>query len=499
MIFLAWALAAVGIGVVLFGWLWDRPGFRGRAARRCKKCWYDLSDSGALPIICPECGRESTSERSVGRVHRHKKMVAVGVILVLASPTALLIRGYRQGRLFAHVPSWALVEAFPYLPYPPRVAGIRKNVSYASDELAYRLGGYKGRYVPHEQIVDILNRAAEGNMFVTPGSKRWERTTGQWFNGQIFRFRVKGSGWPYDDTGWQYPDGTPADEALIEAIDRIMRVLPAWDAHTRSVWPEGEVITIWSLFGHPRWPMKGELMESASIVISGHQPEPEHVEVKGFLDHFQLKARGHAGDTIRCEMDLKFHRVSGDRFSKPLPEPERTEHVILEWKIVEKVSDAIELVDKEEIREAMIVEIVPLLSDSIDDFDFQNATWLKPAFVGVGFGIEIQIYDGDEFLAQVEHRWMNDSNAQYSQVTTSMKGTTMEQYNAYPLHASEAIKKGTLRVKIIGDPALALEIYDAKRAWNGQIDILYSDAVKLAESSTTTMIEDIQEDKETAP
>jgi hypothetical protein len=498
MIFLAWAIAGLGIGAVLFGWFWDRPGFRGRAARRCKKCWYDLGDSGELPITCPECGRESKSERSMTRVRRHKKVVAVGVILILAAPTALLIHGYRQGRLLVHVPSWVLIELLPFSPQGNKPTAAF-NANYPRNELAYRLGGFHGRAISHEQIVDMLNRAGEGNVFVTPGSKRWERTTGQWFNGQAFHFRVKGSGWPYDDTGWQYPDGTPADEALIGAIDRLMRVLPEWDPHTRSVWPEGEVVTIWSLFGNPRWPMKGELMESASIVISGHQPEPEHVEVKGFLDSFQLKARGHAGDTIRCEMELRYHRVSGDRYGNPLPEPERKQQVVLEWTIAEDISDVIELVDSEQIREAMIVEIVPLLSDSIDDFDYQNATWLKPAFVGVGFGIEIQVYDGDEFLAQVEHRWMNEDGAQYSQVRTSMMGTTMEQYNAYPLRASEAIKKGTLRVKIIGDPALALEMYGAKRAWNGQIDILYTDAVKLAESSTTTTIEDIQEDEEKAP
>jgi len=148
----------------------------------------------------------------------------------------------------------------------------------------------------------------------------------------------------------------------------------------------------------------------------------------------------------------------------------------------------------------MIVGIVPMLNGSIDEFDYQNATWLKPAFAGIGFGIEVQVYDGDEFLGQAEHRWIHTGGSQqWVSVTTGMQGTNMEQYNAYPLRAQEAIKNGTLRVRIIGDPALALEIDDAKRAWDGQVDILYSDAVKLAESSTTTTIEDIQEDEEKAP
>ena len=498
MIFFAWVIAGLGIGAVLFGWFWDRPGFRGRAARRCKKCWYDLSDSGPLPITCPECGHESKSERSMRRVRRQKKVVAVGLVLVLIAPAVLLIHGYRQGRLFVHVPSWVLIESLPYLPSRPRFAGAQ-NASYASTELAYRLGGYDGREASHEQIVDILNRAAAGNLFVTPGSKRWGRTTGQWFNGQIFRFREKGSGWPYvDDTGWQYPDGTPADEALIGALDRIMRVIPAWDAHTRSVWPEGEVMTVWSGAEYSRWPVKGELIESASLVISGHQDEPEQVEIRYFGNHFQLKARGQAGDTIRCEMELRYHRVFGDWYSEPLPEPERTQHVVLEWTIAEKMSDVIELVDNEQIREAMIVEVVPWLSNSIDEFDFGNTTWLEPAFAGIGFGVRVQVYDGDELLAQAEHRWINVGKDSIH-LGTSMMGTTMEQYNAYPLRAQEAIEKGTLRVKIIGDPALALEVYDAKQAWNGEIDILYSDAVEFAESPEGTAIPGEKPGKEKAP
>ncbi len=486
----SWVLLALGLGLGVYALFWDRPGFRGRASRRCRKCWYDLSDSGALPITCPECGRESKSERSMRRVRRHKKVAAVGVVLMLASPAVLLIHGYRQGRLFVHVPSWVLIESLPYLPSRPRLGGVQ-NASYASTELAYRLGEYDGRVTSHAQIVDILNRAAEGNMFVTPGSKRWGRTTGQWFNGQIFRFREKGSGWPYDETGWQYPDGTPADEALAEAIDRILRVLPAWDAHTRSVWPEGEVMTVWSGAEHSRWPVKGEIIESASLVISGHQDEPEHVEIKYFGNHFQLKARGQAGDTVRCEMELRYHRVYGDWYSEPLPKPERTQQVVLEWTIAENISDVIELVDNEQIREAMIVEVVPWLSNSLDEFDFGNTVWKTPAFAGIGFGVRVQVYDGNEFLGQAEHRWMNDGSDSIH-LGTSMMGTTMEQYNAYSLRAQEAIAKGTLRVKIVGDPALGLEIYRAERVWNGEIDVLYSDAMKLVESSASTNIEDVK-------
>ncbi len=472
-----WALLALAVVVGLRALLWDRAGFRGRATLRCRKCWYDLGDSGELPITCPECGWISKTERSMTRVRRHKKMAAFGLVLMLMALAVGLTRAYQQGRLLVHVPSWVLIEFFPYLPHPSPWAGV-VNKNYPSIELAFRLGEYDGRVTSHEQIVDILNRAAEGNAFVTPGSRRWGRTTGQWFSGQIFRFRVKGSGGQnLDETGWQYPDETPADEALIEAIDRMMRVLPVWDAHTRLAWPEGEVVTIWSGAGFRSWPVKDQVTESASLVISGHQNEPEKVEIKYFGGHFRLKARGQVGDTIRCEMELRFHRVRGDWYSNPLPEPERTQQVVLEWTIVEKITDAIEFVDNEQIREAMITEAVPSLSSSIDEFDFGNTVWLDPAFAGIGFGIKVQVYDGDEFLGQAEHWWCNDGGGSI-RLRTSIVGTSIEQYEAYPLRAQQAIEKGTLRVRIIGDPALALEIYGAKRAWNGQVDVFYTDVIE---------------------
>lgn len=489
--FLYWVFLLLGVLIGLRALFWDRAGFRGRAKLRCRKCWYDLGHSGVLPIICPECGRISKTRGSMARVRRHKKMVVVGLFLILASPTVLLIHGYRQGRLFVHIPSWVLIELFPIMPQPDRLKGAL-NANYPYTELAYPLGEYNGRVTSHEQIVDILNRAATGNIFVTPGSNRWGRTTGQWFNGQVFRFRANGSGWQnFDETGWQYPDGTPADEALVEAIDRIMRVLPAWDAHTRSVWPRGEVMTVWSGAEYSRWPMKGELVESASLVISGHQDESEQVEIRYFGNYFQLKARGQAGDTVRCEMELRFHRTDGDWYDKPLPEPERTQQVVLEWTIAESISDVVELVDNELIREAMIVEVVPWLGNSIDEFDFRNTSWLRPAFTGISFGVHVRVYDGDDYLAQAEHRWLNDGSDSIHH-GTSMMGTTMEQYNAYPLRVQEAIGKGTLRVQIVGDPALALEIFGAKRVWNGEIDVLYSDAIRLAESPESRMIEDIK-------
>ncbi|MHA7814297.1 MAG: hypothetical protein ACX94C_13015 [Phycisphaerales bacterium] len=41
---------------------------------------------------------------------------------------------------------------------------------------------------------------------------------------------------------------------------------------------------------------------------------------------------------------------------------------------------------------------------------------------------------------------------------------------------------GTLRVKVVGISELALYLIEAERAWDGEVDILYADAVKASES-----------------
>ncbi len=43
-----WVLLALAVVVGLRALLWDRAGFRGRAALRCRKCFYDLT---AMPGV----------------------------------------------------------------------------------------------------------------------------------------------------------------------------------------------------------------------------------------------------------------------------------------------------------------------------------------------------------------------------------------------------------------------------------------------------------------
>ncbi len=61
-------------------------GDRARGRRRCRRCWYDLSEAGEPPLVCPECGREHGTLRQLTRTRRRRSR---GLIVLL-----LLVIGY---------------------------------------------------------------------------------------------------------------------------------------------------------------------------------------------------------------------------------------------------------------------------------------------------------------------------------------------------------------------------------------------------------------------
>lgn len=66
-------LGASGL-LALWALFWDRP--RGRL--RCRKCAYDMSGGG---LVCPECGREHKTERSLKRTRRKWKTATSAVVI----------------------------------------------------------------------------------------------------------------------------------------------------------------------------------------------------------------------------------------------------------------------------------------------------------------------------------------------------------------------------------------------------------------------------------
>lgn len=114
-----WVLLVLAMSVGLRGLFWDRAGFRGRAGLRCKKCWYDLSASKADlrvdGIVCPECGKKHTSQRSMRKTRWSKRWIAAALILWGMSYGARVTPQVQKFGWNSAVPRIVFVASLPFL------------------------------------------------------------------------------------------------------------------------------------------------------------------------------------------------------------------------------------------------------------------------------------------------------------------------------------------------------------------------------------------------
>lgn len=105
--FAGWTLAAGAVGLTAWALFWDRS--RGR--RRCPGCWYDLA--GVPGLVCPECGRTASAEKSLHCTRRRWRWVFVGCLILLSSSTLGVVPRIQREGWFGAVPSTLLVWFVP--------------------------------------------------------------------------------------------------------------------------------------------------------------------------------------------------------------------------------------------------------------------------------------------------------------------------------------------------------------------------------------------------
>lgn len=458
-------LSLVLIGAGLF---WDRPGWHGRPARWCRKCGYDLGSAGEVPVKCTECGREHATEKSLRRVRRHKRMIAVGLLLLMGLPALVLAP---MGVYYQRMPSWLLAELVPVHGTDTMKMGSNPGGVLIARLVATMHPNHGGleyrRTMTNEEVLSVLRRISEGNIYAPAGSPRWVETNGQWLGGQMFRFKSPAG-------GWQYPDGTPADEALNQVFENLSQVLPPWNPSTRSIWPAGAEVRIQSGFQRPMWNMDANLSERAIVRIEGH----EDIVVEGFINSFQIEPIGEAGDQVEAALELSlFNSPTRNRGADE--QPIKTERFTLRWSVAQGIEQVLDTTDSAAIRQAMTALVAPSIARTLDEPGFLD-DWLRPEFDRIAFAIEAEVFDGEEPLGRSKHWWMA-MDGEWVTRSSTMQGTTMDQYNAFGIRSNEARDKGTLRVVIRGSPEQALRITEAETAWDGEVDVLYSDAVKSQE------------------
>ncbi len=142
---IAWTLTAAGVALFLYAAFWDRPGRRGRPARRCRKCWYDLTANPAEPtrehpITCPECGRKHATIRAMRKTRRRKWGFVAALAFLLSSSLARSVPDIQRRGWNAAIPDSLLVLSIPLMSDEPgssfdwtmwgsgEVSGVRKHL-----------------------------------------------------------------------------------------------------------------------------------------------------------------------------------------------------------------------------------------------------------------------------------------------------------------------------------------------------------------------------------
>lgn len=137
--FLYWLLLVIAAVLLLRGLFWDRAGFRGRAKRRCRRCWYDLTgmdvDVTEGPVVCPECGKAHKTKRSMRRTRRGKRWIAAVVAVWLMAYAASVTPKVQKNGWGAAVPRVVLVASLPFLS-EEQGAGIYSTVGFGNGGVA---------------------------------------------------------------------------------------------------------------------------------------------------------------------------------------------------------------------------------------------------------------------------------------------------------------------------------------------------------------------------
>ena len=149
---------AIGFAALVYGGWRALFGDSDRGARRCSRCWYDMSWTEST--TCPECGFEARSEKALRRTRR--RLVLGSACLAGAAAFALwTIDGVWTRGWTSYVPDRAVVWLLP----------VDSNSGVIRSEVELRM-----RYdmLGDGALLSLLRRATEGAGDAVPGTTAWD-------------------------------------------------------------------------------------------------------------------------------------------------------------------------------------------------------------------------------------------------------------------------------------------------------------------------------------
>ncbi len=256
-----WSIASLaGMAGLLALLMWALFRDPGRGARRCPRCWHDLSATSGLR--CTECGREWPSEKWLHRRRRRWGVALVAFAALVAITLHLRVQWGRTGWA-ALLPDAAVVALLP-LSTPGGPLGD------ALEEVGDRVG--RGQ-LSSSNVAAVLRRIAEGDSGAPPGSQAWRRKYG----GLLSRWRISGRLAVLGDP----PD--PQALRLVEQMEAPLLALPpALAFELPSVWPAGTALVPW-ITVERFWPVAADLRLRVASTTLPAAPADEARRVRGWV------------------------------------------------------------------------------------------------------------------------------------------------------------------------------------------------------------------------
>lgn len=440
-------LALAGFALALrFAW-----GDRARGRLRCPRCWYDMR--GVASLRCPECGRTARSESRLKRTRRRLWMAPAALALLLAGAAAgIAPRAQRDGWLWP-VPTTVMVWTLPW-------SGER-----GLTELLERFDGSRGMPVTRAEYDNLVRSAAVGVPGARPVSERWAASFGR-----LLALRTAAWPGPSSDSDSEFASAPPLSDETRRVLDALP---PAPTLHLRESWPAGVPVHVratadywWANADEEMVNVEGRVVFPSGVaVVRGWKvgSATTGVEDEGWFEgsadialppgteSIEFEVRVRRGEERRIVLTKRVRRsirlVESPEAAQP---PERSE----------ELDDALARALQISVRDSGIIapRVLP-----------QPGAAAAPdvAFAGRG-----EVLDGDEVLASFIIHWTGLPARSWIEARwephIGRPGSPELRALTDRLAAADP---AALRVRLTADPVLALQEFDAPRAWRGTVTL----------------------------
>lgn len=449
-------LLCVGVvvlmGVLIYVAWWGLFADRARGRRRCPRCWYDMAHAPPPGMTCPECGFMARRDAQFGRTRRRYGIASVAILLNVAIALIITERSMQRG-VQALLPTHALIWALP-LASDPNSPLMRELVFRAT-----RAELTKGQWL------SFMKRCVAGDWRARPLSDAWKIKYGECISS--FRPLLI-----YE----------PQAEQPLLSLDPEVRITG------REVWPIGAPVTL-TLQMNEWWPLGTECRIRIAPQVKGvealvvYRSATERWPRTPFAFHLPPLQSG--SQEIHIDVHVDRRRVPVDRGEVA---PSDGDAHAPPWEAVFDRTFRVQVNAAGAVEAAAQPATGQTLDDAIEDV-FSNgvmkwdsgpspvrfniaatATFAKP-FANTAVGLRVELMRENEVARRLHMWWLGGALGGASDYAGRNYGFEIDHENLALLQQLAADDLQHWRLRITGDPLIALRAGNAEKYWAGALTV----------------------------